>query len=80
MAAILNRHVAAGHLTSWSWLEHVIGGPYRRVVVQRARDLPTLLSGTAAAIAEFQATPEAREFATICGRHTDYIWSPVVAG
>lgn len=80
IAPILNRHVSAGHLTSWAWLEHVIGGPYRRVIVQRARDLPTLLSGTAAAIAEFQATPEAREFSTICGRHTDYIWSPVVAG
>jgi hypothetical protein len=80
LAPILNRHVAAGHLTSWSWLEHVIGGPFRRVAVLRAADLATLLGGVSAVITDMRAAPENGEFSTICHRHTDYIWAPVVAG
>lgn len=80
IAPILNRHVAAGHLTSWSWLEHAIGGPFRRALVMRAADLAPLLGGVTAVLTDMRASAETADFATICPRHADYIWSPVVAG
>jgi hypothetical protein len=80
LAPILDRHVAAGNLSSWSWFGHVIGGTYHRVAIFRAPDLPKLLAGSQLVTADIRASPEGAQFAALCGQHEDYIWAPVVTG
>jgi len=73
---ILNRHVQAGDINSWSWLEHSVGGWYRRALVLDAADYKSMLDYWEKLWADLEAEqPELlREFSSICDSHTDYIW------
>ena len=75
-APIFNRHVAAGNLDSWGWMEHVVGGAWRRILTMSAADNSSLLAARSAIIQEmYEANEEAgTEFDSICGSHQDYIW------
>lgn len=71
--------VEHGDITSWSWLQHFVGGTWRRVLVIVASDMDSILdaSGALGEIIEDQ-TPEAgRAFSAICSSHEDYIWQSV---
>lgn len=71
--------VEHGDISSWSWLQHYMGGYWRRVLVITANDMDSLLdsSGALGEIIEDQ-TPEAgRSFSGICSSHEDYIWQTV---
>ena len=71
--------VEQGDISSWSWMQHFVGGYWRRVLVITARDMDSLLdaSGALGEIIEDQ-TPEAgRAFSGICSSHEDYIWESV---
>ena len=71
--------VEHGDISSWSWMQHFVGGYWRRVLVITAREMDALLdaSGALGEIIEDQ-TPEAgRAFSGICSSHEDYIWESV---
>ncbi len=76
LADVYNKHVAQGTITGWSWLEHNIGGQYRRISVIDAADLSSLLAARTAIFADlFEEAPLAMNtFSEICDSHTDYIW------
>jgi hypothetical protein len=71
--------VEHGDISSWSWMQHFVGGNWRRVLVITAKDMDSLLdaSGALGEIIQDQ-TPEAgRAFSGICSSHEDYIWESV---
>ena len=76
-APIMNRHLSADELSSWSWLQHWVGGKYRRLWSVRAADHKTAVAGRDAIEEEMfaQFPAEAEEFSQICNSHTDYMWN-----
>ena len=71
--------VEHGDISSWSWLQHYVGGLWRRVLVITAGDMDSILdaSGALGEVIE-ERTPEAgRAFSGICASHEDYIWETV---
>jgi len=78
-APIFDRHVADGGLASWGWMQHVVGGVWRRILTMSAADHSTLIAARTAIIKEMFEDNEAagREFDSICGSHQDYMWDIV---
>jgi hypothetical protein len=74
MAPIYDKMVAEGKLKSWGWLEHIVGGQYRRVDTIGAADLGSLMAARGALIEAFEDNAAGDAFTSICGSHTDYIW------
>jgi hypothetical protein len=76
MAPVYDRHVQEGHLVSWGWNSHFIGGKWRRLATTTAKDVKSLLKARAAVMQEIsEKHGEAmKEFGEICGAHQDYIW------
>ena len=71
--------VEQGQIVSWTWLQHYIGGTWRRVLVVITADMESLLE-TSGALGEIvsDTTPEAgRAFSEICSSHNDYIWESI---
>ena len=71
--------VEHGDILSWSWMQHYVGGTWRRVLLIVAADIDSILdaSGALGEIISDQ-TPEAgRAFSAICSSHQDYIWESV---
>lgn len=71
--------VEQGDIESWSWMQHFVGGPWRRVLVIVTKDMDSLLDASGA-LGEIisDTTPEAgRAFSAICASHEDYIWQSV---
>jgi hypothetical protein len=75
-APIMNRHVQAGDVNSWLWLQHSVGGWYRRALVLDAVDYKAILNYWNKLWEDIEAEqPELlREFAAICNTHADYVW------
>ena len=68
--------VEQGDILGWSWLQHFVGGAWRRVLVIIAGDMSSLLDASGA-LGEIisDTSPEAgRAFSEICSSHEDYIW------
>ena len=66
-------------IVSWTWLQHYIGGTWRRALVVVTSDMEAALE-TSGALGEIinDQTPEAgRAFSEICNSHEDYIWESV---
>jgi hypothetical protein len=79
-APVLDRHVAAGDINSWSWLAHAWGGKARRLMVFDGTDQKALLNGYAATFDDLAGEGGAaamQEFFDICPVHEDYIWNIV---
>ena len=68
--------VEHGDILSWSWMQHYVGGYWRRALVIVAADMNMLLDASGALGEIIQdSTPEAgRAFSAICSSHEDYIW------
>lgn len=79
-APAYDKMVADGKITSWGWLEHIIGGKYRRLATFTATDNAALLEARAAIGQSLQDDPLAQAFTGICGSHSDYIWNVVSKG
>jgi hypothetical protein len=75
-APILNQHVKEGKIASWNWLEHRVGGKYRRLLVIDGPDHKSLLNYWGVLFPALEKTqPDlSRRFSGICGSHSDYIW------
>lgn len=76
-APVYNKHVENGNIVSWGWMEHFIGGEYRRVATMTAADFKGLLKARSAIISELDSEHEEEfaEFDSICGSHSDYMWA-----
>ncbi len=71
--------VEQGQIVSWSWMQHYIGGKWRRLLVVVTNELETALE-TSGALGEIisDQTPEAgRAFSEICSSHDDYMWQSI---
>ncbi len=81
IAPVIDKHVALGHLNSWSWLEHDIGGRFRRALVIDGADHKTILNMRDAITSELrsQHSDAITEFSEICGWHTDYLWDILIS-
>ena len=68
--------VADGKLSGWGWLEHSVGGEYRRLFTLRGADPAAVLGAWGDAIDQLVEKHEAEldEFSDICYTHQDYIW------
>lgn len=76
LAPLWNAQVEAGTIASWSWFEHVIGGEYRRLATQTAKDIASILKARAAVIEQLATKhPEAMaQVGESCQSHQDYLW------
>ncbi len=77
----IQKHVDMGHLNSWSWIAHSIGGRWRRAMVVDGPDHKTIVTMRNAIISSLQqnAGDELAEFSQICGSHSDYLWDLMIA-
>lgn len=75
-SSIMNGLVDSGKLTNWAWLEHVIGGEYRRLYTMTASSHAAMLvaRGEMAAALRGDAAERFEEFNRICPSHSDYMW------
>jgi hypothetical protein len=73
-APIYDKMVAEGKLTSWGWMEHIVGGEYRRLATMTAKDISSLMAARTALVATFQDDPLSGVLDDICGSHADYMW------
>ena len=73
-AGIMNKHLAAGHLRSWSWLTHNFGGTIRRVLAWTGADLMAVLNAEEMVSAELANHGMWAAFSQACNTHSDYVW------
>ena len=78
-APAYDKLVADGKLKSWGWLEHVVGGEFRRLATITATDVKTLME-VRAGIIESQDNALGDAFTNICNSHADYIWEVKASG
>jgi hypothetical protein len=74
---VYNRHVGEGQLTSWSWLEHHVGGEYRRILVLGAEDHKTMMrtrESILQSLDDRKYERAMRDLGEICHTHRDYMW------
>lgn len=80
-APIYDKHVTDGKITSWGWLEHWVGGKYRRLLTMTGADHKSLLNARndlIEALFSGEGMEElGNEFTSICGSHSDYMWNIV---
>lgn len=81
-APLWNEQVESGLINSWSWMSHLLGGQYRRILVADGATHDALLTARGNVI---QAVNEssgslAAEFSDVCNGHTDYLWNIEMAG
>ncbi len=75
-APVLNQRVKDGTIASWTWMEHLFGGQFRRILVIDGKDEQALLANWAVLQDDLEkAAPDlTRRFGDICDSHADYIW------
>ena len=77
-APILDKLVADGKISNWSWLSHFIGGKYRRLQSMTGADHKAILAARGELLEALFGGDEpnagAVEFNEICGSHSDYMW------
>ena len=78
-APLLNQHVKEGKIASWNWLQHRMGGKYRRLLVIDGPDHKSLLRywGVLSPALDKTQPDLSRRFNGICRSHSDYIWDMV---
>ncbi|MGB5131205.1 MAG: hypothetical protein WBO00_01215, partial [Steroidobacteraceae bacterium] len=72
--------VADGKLKSWGYLEHIVGGQYRRVETMGAADMKSLMAARAEIVQALTDNPLGDTFTDICDSHTDYMWEVKASG
>jgi hypothetical protein len=73
-APVYDKLVSEGKLVSWGWLEHIVGGEYRRLATMTARDLPSLIKARTETVEAVEDESLGDMIGEICDSHTDYIW------
>jgi len=77
LAPLYQKHMDMGHLASWGFFAHRIGGEYRRLETMSGADHKTLLAMQEAIYTEANDidAPAMAEFRSICSSHSDYLWT-----
>lgn len=73
-APMYDKMVADGKLTSWGYLEHIVGGHIRRVATMTAADMNAVLAARAELNEMLSDNPLGDTFTEICDSHDDYMW------
>lgn len=73
-APVYDKMVAEGKLKSWGWLEHIVGGQFRRLATMNATDMKSLMAARASINEAFSDNPLGDTFTDICDSHADYMW------
>ncbi len=75
LAPLYDAQVEAGRLVSWGWMQHWVGGKYRRIATMTSKDFDTLMAARDAVVQALLDNEEAgNRFSEICGSHSDYMW------
>jgi hypothetical protein len=82
LAPLYQKHVDMGHLASYGFYSHRIGGVFRRLETVSGPDHATVLEMQSAVYNEAaQTNPFAiQEYTQICSTHSDYLWSNETPG
>ncbi|NQV87262.1 MAG: hypothetical protein HQ492_09325 [Woeseiaceae bacterium] len=72
--------VADKKLTSWGYLEHIVGGALRRVATMTASDMGSLMAARAELNQALADNPLTDTFTGICNSHSDYMWNVTASG
>jgi hypothetical protein len=78
-AAIMNKHLAAGHISSWGWFTHNMGGTFRRILNWNAPDVMAALNAEEMISTDMGNHPMYTTFTAACNSHSDYLWHTEVA-
>jgi hypothetical protein len=73
-APMYDKLLADGKLTSWGYLEHIVGGHIRRIDTMTAKDIPSLMAARGEMVQMLTDNPLGDLFTEICDSHEDYIW------
>jgi hypothetical protein len=79
-APAYDKLVADGDLTSWAYLEHIVGGHIRRVATMTASDMSAVMAARSKLNAALTDNPLGDTFTDICDAHEDYMWDVVGSG
>lgn len=79
-APAYDKLVADGDLTSWGYLEHIVGGHVRRVATMTSADMKSLMAARAKLTAALMDNPLGETFTNICDAHDDYMWEVKASG
>jgi hypothetical protein len=74
IAPMYDKMVADGKLLTWSWMEHIVGGEYRRLEVLTAKDVASLMAARGSLVEAMENNPASKTLDSICYSHADYIW------
>lgn len=76
LAPTMNRLAKEGKLGSWRWLEHRMGGRYRRALVLDSADHKSAMKVWPSLVAtlEKEQSQMFARFGEICDSHSDYVW------
>lgn len=80
LGPVYDAHIGDGKLTNWNWLEHHVGGPWRRILVLGADDHKTLMRARDSILADLddrRFERALRELNEVCHTHSDYMWDVV---
>ena len=79
---IYESHAEAGDIIGWGWIEHLTGGPWRRIATFTASDLTSAWDQWGSIVeAILEEHPNAwHRFNEICPSHDDYIWNMIRRG
>ncbi len=73
-APVYDKLVDDGKLTSWGYLEHIVGGHVRRVATMTASDMKSLMAARSEINQALTDNPLGDTFTEICSAHEDYMW------
>jgi hypothetical protein len=64
-------------VASWGWLQHLVGGEYRRLLVWDGASAASVIAATGRISGELrtQQASAFREFAEVCPSHQDVVWN-----
>lgn len=78
-APVYDRLVEDSKLTSWGYLEHIVGGYVRRVATMSAVDMKSLMAARSELKQALTDNPLGDTFTEICSAHEDYMWEAVAS-
>ena len=79
-APVYDKLVDDGKLTSWGYLEHIVGGHVRRVATMTSTDMKSLLAARSELNQALTDNPLGDTFTGICSAHEDYMWEVKASG
>ena len=79
-APVYDKMVADGKLTSWGYLEHIVGGRFRRLATMTAPDMNSLMAARGDINEALTDNALGNTFTEICDSHDDYMWEVKAGG